>query len=140
MLNLPYCNSARYCEFLSANSSFYDFSQTTNRIFRLNQHMIPIVLTLIIAILTIDGSGKSPYALVCVVAISFFIVTYFLAYHGDTAEGILIAAFLDEGLSDQAPPEFAPALIRKAYQDDKEDTYKKASVKDLLIGLDACPE
>ena len=57
--------------------------------------MVPIVITVIIAIFSIDGSGKSPYALLCVVAITFFIVTYFLAYHGDTAEGILIAFYVD---------------------------------------------
>ena len=101
--------------------------------------MIPIVLTLIIAILTIDGSGKSPYAILCVVLITFFVVTFFLAYHGDTSEGILIASYLDEALNDEVPPRYAPAIVDEAYNDDMKDRFKKKGVLDLLIRMDACP-
>ena len=58
-------------------------------------HIIPIFLTLFIAILRMEGSGNtSPWGVLCIALISFFTTTYPLAYQGDTAEGLLISAFL----------------------------------------------
>ena len=80
LTNQNYCSSARMCEFLSANSRFYDYSQTTNRMFRINAHIVPIFIVLMIAMINM-GSAETPYAIMVVSVISFFIITYFVSYH-----------------------------------------------------------
>jgi len=90
--------------------------------------MIPIFFTVLIAIITMKNSGSaSPYGILFVCFISFFTVTYFLAYHGDKAEGLLISAYADEALN-EGTPQCAPALIALAYKDDEGDAYKKKPI------------
>jgi hypothetical protein len=132
--------SARYCEFLSSESGFYNLSQTTNRIFRINQHIIPIFFTVLIAIITMKAAGQaSPYGILFVCFVTFFTVTYFLAYHGDKAEGILISAYVDEVLND-GDLQCAPAVIAKAYKDDDGNEYKQIPLWDMLFSKNLNPE
>jgi len=92
---MPYCYSSRYCEMLAGESQFYNYSQTTNRLFRLNMHIVPIVLTLLIAIGSMESTGNSsPYGIFCITMITFFVITFFVAYIGDVAEGLLIATYV----------------------------------------------
>jgi hypothetical protein len=101
--------------------------------------MIPIFFTLFIALLTMKSAGSaSPYGILFVCVISFFTVTYFLAYHGDKADGILIAAYLDESINDELTK--APAVVQLAYDNDKSNQYKKISLWDRLFETDLNPK
>jgi hypothetical protein len=116
LTSLPYCNSSRYCEYLSSESKFYNYNQTVNRLYRLNLHIIPIFLTLLIAMITMEkAGGNSPYGIICITLITFFTITYPIAYQGDTAEGLLISSFVELAFNDEAELERAPAVIKKAY-------------------------
>ena len=67
LTSLPYCNSSRYCEYLSSESKFYNYNQTINRLYRLNLHIIPIFLTLLIAMISMENVGRnSPYGILCI--------------------------------------------------------------------------
>jgi len=94
MVNIPYCNAARYCEFLSSNSPFYSYSQTTNRILRINMHIVPMFIVLCVGMGQM-GASATPYAILIVAILSYFIITYFLSYHGEKAEGLLISLYVD---------------------------------------------
>jgi hypothetical protein len=49
-------------------------------------HIIPIFFTVLIAILSMEQSGNSsPYGILCITLITFFTITYPLAYQGDAA-------------------------------------------------------
>jgi hypothetical protein len=64
-------------------------------LYRLNLHIIPIFFTLLIAILSMESTGNSsPYGIFCITLITFFTITYPLAYQGDTAEGLLISTYV----------------------------------------------
>jgi hypothetical protein len=80
LTNQNYCNSARYCEFLSSHSRFYDYSQITNRMFRINMHIVPMFIVLMIALGQM-GAAVTPYAIMVIAVLSFFIITYFVSYH-----------------------------------------------------------
>ena len=82
LTNQNYCNSARHCEFLSSNSRFYDYSQTTNRMFRINFHIVPLFIILVIAVAKM-GPAATPYAIMLVAILSYFMVTYFVSYHAE---------------------------------------------------------
>lgn len=72
-----------------------------------------------------ENSGKnSPYGIFCITLITFFVVTYPLAYQGDAAEGLLISTFVELGFNDEADLDKAPEVIKKAYKEDLSDTYK----------------
>lgn len=75
--------------------------------------------------ITMESSGNnSPYGIFCITLITFFVVTYPLAYQGDAAEGLLISTFVELGFNDEADLERAPEVIKKAYKEDLSDTYK----------------
>lgn len=65
---------------MSSNSRFYDYSQITNRIFRINMHIVPMFIVLIAAMGRMGAAG-TPYAIITVAFLSFFIITYFVSYH-----------------------------------------------------------
>lgn len=51
--------------------------------------------TLLIAMITMGQAGNnSPYGILCITLITFFTITYPLAYQGDSAEGLLISTFV----------------------------------------------
>lgn len=125
LTNLPYCNSSRYCQYLADESKFYNYSQTVNRLYRLNAHIIPIFFTLLIAMLSMEKAGSSsPYGIFCITIITFFTITFPIAYIGDAAEGLLISTFVELAFNDEAELELAPTIIKKAYKEDLEDYYK----------------
>lgn len=103
---LPFCNASRYCEIMAEDSTFYDMSQTTNRLFRLAAHALLIFLTAITAIESSrtpsGGSTISGFIFVGIVAL--FVVTYFISLHADIAEGILTSIFIEEKLTQQDVP------------------------------------
>lgn len=66
----PYCNSARYCEYLCDKSHILEFSQSTSRTYRLSAHLIIAALVGIIA-LYIKGT-ISPYAVLLIMLLVIF--------------------------------------------------------------------
>lgn len=99
-----------------------------NRLYRVNLHIIPIFFTVLIAMVMMEHSGKnSPYGIFCITLITFFVVTYPLAYQGDAAEGLLISTFVELGFNDEAELERAPEVIKKAYREDLSDAYKHST-------------
>ena len=94
IVNLTFCGAARYCEFLRCNSYFYYYSEITNRLFRINAHIIPISVILVFGIINM-GSAATAYAILVIALIIFFILTFFLSYHLSKADVLLIATYTD---------------------------------------------
>lgn len=102
----PYCTSASCCEYLCHRSEKLEGGRSANRvdipllqIFRLTAHLWLLALIVIIGY-SIDkeqllNADVSPKALLCIFAGGYFIVTYFVLTHSDSAEGLLIT-FLAE--------------------------------------------
>lgn len=88
----PYCNSARYCEYLCDNSAAVEESQTTSRSYRLSAHML---IGGIVSIICLYVKGKIvPTVVLVMIFISLFISTFFISIHVDAAEAIAIS-FID---------------------------------------------
>lgn len=79
----PYCNSARYCEYLSNNSAAFEDNQSSSRVYRLSAHMfIGGVASLICLYLK---GAIVPTAVLIIFFSSFFISTFFISLHADAA-------------------------------------------------------
>ena len=50
--------------------------------FRINIHIVPIFIVLCISIGKM-GLATTPYAIMLIAVLTFFIVTYFLSYHAE---------------------------------------------------------
>ena len=90
----PYCNSARYCEYLCDRSLLFDGSQATSRTYRICAHLLIASLVVLIA-MYLDGQLSFGFGLV-ILCLSIFISTYFISFHADIAESILIIFLEDE--------------------------------------------
>jgi hypothetical protein len=131
MVNLPYCEAARYCEFLRSNSSFYDYSELTNRLFRINLHVVPIFVVIMLAIYRM-GAATTSYAILIIAVLSFFIITFFLSYHLSKADALLIATYTDEALSGGYLAR-APDLITLTHDEDMRLAYKNLTFCSILL-------
>ena len=90
----PFCNSARYCEYLCDRSIIMDYSQSTSRAYRLCAHFL---LTGIVAILALYVNGNiSIYALITIMVQTIFVSTLFISLHADATEAIQIIFLTDE--------------------------------------------
>lgn len=89
----PYCNSARYCQYLCDNSAAVEAAQTTSRAYRLGAHMLIASITTIIA-LYFRHKILPTYVLV-IIFTSMFISTFFISLHADASEAILISFMAD---------------------------------------------
>jgi hypothetical protein len=53
------------------------------------------------------GTSATPYAIIIIAFLCFFIVTFFLSYHPEKIEGLLVSTFVEEAINDgelkQAP-------------------------------------
>ena len=74
--------------------------------------------------LKLGNEGNTPYGILVITVLTFFIVTYFLAFHGDRVEGLAISAYVEEALSGE--PIRAPKLVRAAFLDDVQDVYNNS--------------
>ena len=140
-VSLPYCNAARYCEMLALDSGFYDHSQTTNRVFRLGAHGCLITLIGLIAIFAMIGKSglSSIYGIIFIMALAFFMVTFFISLHPDMGEGILVSVFLEERLDDVKELGYPPDEVRKLYSADIDFEHNSVlkdgvSLKELFFG------
>ncbi len=57
-----------------------------------------------ISIGTMKGSSgeASFFGMAFIIIVSLFTITYFVSFHGDLAEGILVSIFIEEKLSDDS--------------------------------------
>lgn len=93
----PFCNSARYCEYLCDRSTIMDYSQSTSRAYRICAHFL---LAGIMGIFALYVKGNiSIYALVIVMVQTIFIATLLISIHADAAEAIQIVFLSDEEFS-----------------------------------------
>lgn len=85
---------------LDQDTNFYDRSQTTNRLYRLSAHILIMTIATLIAFGANNHTDIAPRILgiLFVSLVSLFSVTYFVAFHGDLAEGIYISTIVEERL------------------------------------------
>ena len=93
----PYCNSARYCEYLCKRSAILDNSQSSSRIYRLCAHFLICGIMVLFA-LYVKGV-ISTYAIIIIVINTIFVSTLFISLHSDASEAILIIFLVDEELT-----------------------------------------
>ena len=91
----PYCNSARYCEFLCGESAITINSQSISRFYRICAHFFLAGLMAIINIL-LQGGTKSIFIVFVVFVLGLFTCTFFVSFHADATESIQIIFLLDE--------------------------------------------
>lgn len=91
----PYCNSARYCEYLCDQSLLTESSQSTSRSYRICAHFL-IAAGIAIAGLYLKGTGISLYTIGLLIFLGIFISTFFISIHADAAEAIQIIFLEDE--------------------------------------------
>lgn len=84
---LPYCNSARYCEFLCSNTQLFPGNQTVSVLYRVGAHSLLVAIIGIIAL--VFKTTLTIPALVFITLLSLFLVTYFISLHSDASEGLL---------------------------------------------------
>lgn len=85
----PYCNSARYCEYLSNNSYIVEQDQTSSRTYRLCAHL---AIAGIVGLICLYVKGTiAPISLLVMFFLSLFISTFFISLHADAAEAIAIS-------------------------------------------------
>lgn len=96
LTGLPYCNSARYCDFLSVNTPLFGGNQSISRLFRFAGHLL---LTSIITIVGIFFAGyTSLYSVVISIILTYFVVEMFASLHANAAEGICVSFLAEEYL------------------------------------------
>lgn len=100
---LPFCNSARYCEFLCNNSKLFSGSESPIRVvfpltqfYRFTAHALLISLILNVSLIY---DPKLPLlALLFSLLACFFVITYFIGIHADAAEALMITFVTEEYL------------------------------------------
>lgn len=90
----PYCNSARYCEYLCDKSILTEYSQSCSRIYRISAHFFIASITLIYSIYYTEN--KSIYAYLIILVGALVVSTFFISLHADAAEAIQIIYLLDQ--------------------------------------------
>lgn len=96
LTGVPFCNSARYCEYLCDKSLILDESQSTSRTYRLCAHFL---IAGVVGILSMYIAGEITGTLVALILVlSLFISTYFISIHADAAEAIIILFLNNEEL------------------------------------------
>lgn len=106
----PYCTAASSSDYLCHRSEKLEGGRSVNRvrfllnqIFRLTGHLWLLALIVIVGY-SIDktqllNADVSPKALLCIFAGGYFIVTYFVLMHSDSAEGLLITYLAEDFMS-----------------------------------------
>jgi hypothetical protein len=60
---------------------------------------VPLFIVLVISMANM-GPATTPYAFLIIAMLSYFLLTYFVSYHAEKTEGLLISVYIDEGLND----------------------------------------
>jgi hypothetical protein len=91
-----FCNSARYCEYLTHKISDTAYSQSASRIYRLCAHF---ALAGVISLVAFWGFGLkaevSIPAMIVLLFISMGVATFFISLHADAGEAILILYLME---------------------------------------------
>lgn len=88
----PYCNAARYCQYLSDKSVVLESGQSASRTYRLCAHLL---IAGVVGVICLYIKGEiAPTALFVIFLASIFISTFFISVHADAAEAIAIS-FMD---------------------------------------------
>ena len=111
----PYCNSARYCEFLCGQSAITINSQSISRFYRICAHFL---LAGLMAIINLLLQNKSIFIVFIVFVLGLFTCTFFISLHADATESIQIIFLLDEYFAEKqlggsAKKEFNDSVIKK---------------------------
>lgn len=100
---LPFCNAARYCEFLCSGTKLFSGSESPNRVsldvmqlHRFAGHAILVGATVIAAIVLRPELGLLKLLVVAIVA--FIVSTFFICLHANITEGLLISFITEEYL------------------------------------------
>ena len=80
----PYCNSARYCEYLCDKSLLMDNSQSTSRAYRICAHLLIASIVAIVGMF-VKGTGISILVIGFLIVMTIFVSTYFISLHADAA-------------------------------------------------------
>lgn len=90
----PYCNAARYCNYMSNNSAALYESQSTSRGYRISAHF---TIAALVGIISIYVKGTIvPTGLFAIIFISLFISTFLISIHADLAEAVAISFVSNE--------------------------------------------
>lgn len=88
----PYCNAARYCDYISDQSVVLEEAQSTSISYRICAHML---IAGIVSILCLYVKGSiMPIFILLIMVLSVFISTFFISIHADAGEAISIS-FMD---------------------------------------------
>lgn len=96
--------------------------------------MIVFIVT-VISIGTMKGTGQiSIMGVVFIIIISLFTVTYFICFHGDILEGLLISIFVEEKLTDSSELYQPPQKVKETYNNDRDGKFdSNNSICDVLF-------
>jgi hypothetical protein len=95
----PFCNSARYCEYLCNKTPLTEYSQSVNRIYSLASHFFIVGMAIIFSI--VFTNNKSIFALLLIVVGTLTIATFFISLHADIAESIQIIYLMEQEFSNR---------------------------------------
>ena len=98
--------------------------------FRINMHIVPMFIVLGIAFMNM-GAAASPYAIMIIAVLSFFIITYFVSYHSEKTEGLLVSIYTDEALNDGQLTS-PPRVMEITYNEDVNYVQRNIKFTDLL--------
>lgn len=85
---VPYCNSARYCEYLTDKSLLLEGSQSASRTYRICAHFL---IAGIVGILGLYLKGSiTALTILFIIMASLFISTFFISIQADAAEALII--------------------------------------------------
>lgn len=90
----PFCNSSKYCEYLTNESMSSDGSQSSMRLYRICAHLCIVGTTCIIG-LYIKGQVEF-YTIIATLILGIFVSTFIISYHSDAAEALLIMFLMEE--------------------------------------------
>lgn len=92
-----YCNAARYCQYLCDQSKVLVNSQSASRAYRFAAYS---ALAGFVTFLGLYINGRiSIFAAGIIMALSYFIINFFVQMHADAADGILIAFLQHEEMA-----------------------------------------
>ena len=90
----PYCNSAKYCEYLTYESITSNSNQSALKLYRIAAHIL-IAGSVSILGLFIKGA-IDPYTIGFTLIIGIFVATFLISYQADPAEAYLMMYLLEE--------------------------------------------
>lgn len=93
-------------------------------------HIVPIFIVLCASMANM-GPAATPYAIMLIAVLCFFIVTYFLSYHAEKTEGLVTCVYVDEAIHDGDLTK-APSIMETTYEDDVNNVHRKMGLGTLL--------